>query len=166
MSHRMSVLSRRLGRFAVFFSVVTFCFLGVGFYAHANNKDQVMFFVAVLASGCFFTTVFLWLAHGFAWAMIPENPVAAKNTVESMAPEESAEVMPPLEALKPEVVLKPEVTVKPQEALKPQETLKRIEVKKPVEERKPAEEKKPVEEEAVMPDDSHAKYTITGRRIL
>ena len=135
MSNRMSVLSRRLGRLAVCFSVVTFCFLVIGLYAHANNKGQAMFFVAVLASECFFATFFLWLAHGFAWAMIPENPAEAKNSAELMAPEESAEVMTP-------------------EALRPAEAFKRTEVMKPA------------EEKAIPPQDSPAKYTITGRRIL
>jgi hypothetical protein len=135
MSNRMSVLSRRLGRLAVCFSVVTFCFLVIGLYAHANNKGQAMFFVAVLASECFFATFFLWLAHGFAWAMIPENPAGAKNSADLMAPEKSAEVMTP-------------------EALRPAEVFKRTEVMKPA------------EEKAITPQDSPAKYTITGRRIL
>lgn len=135
MSNRMSVLSRRLGRFAVFFSVVTFCFLAIGLYAHANNKDQAVFLVAVLASECFFAAVFLWLAHGFAWAMIPENPEGAKKSVESMAPAESTEVTTP-------------------EVLRPAETLKSKEVMKPVEGKE------------IKPQDSPARYTITGRRIL
>ena len=136
MSNRMSVLSRRLGRIAVCFSVVTFCFLVIGLYAHANNKGQALFFVAVLASECFFATLFLWLAHGFAWAMIPENPAGSKNSAEVIAPAESAEVM------------------KPAEALRPAEAFKRTEVMKPA------------EEKAITPQDSPAEYTITGRRIL
>lgn len=142
MSNRMSVLSCRLGRFAVCFSVVTFCFLVIGLYAHANNKGQAVFFVAVLASECFFTAFFLWLAHGFAWAMISENPAGAKNSAEVIAPAESAEVMTPAEALRPT------------EALRPEEAFKRTEVIKPA------------KEKAIKPQESPAKYTITGRRIL
>ena len=37
MSHRMSVLSRRLERFAVGFTVATFAFFLIGLYAAANN---------------------------------------------------------------------------------------------------------------------------------
>ncbi len=113
MSNRMSILSRRLGRFAVCFSVATFCFLLIGLYANANNKGQAVFFVAVLASECFFATFFLWLAHGFAWAMIPEKPAGAKKSAESIAPAESAEVMTPAEALRPAEALKPAEVMKP-----------------------------------------------------
>jgi hypothetical protein len=79
-------------------------------YANANNKGQAVFFVAVLASACFFATFFLWLAHGFAWAMIPEKPAGAKKSAESVVPAEVmtlAEAVGPAEALKPAEVMKP-----------------------------------------------------------
>jgi uncharacterized membrane protein YiaA len=79
MSNRMSVLSRRLERFAVGFTIATFAFFLIGLYAAANNKGQVVFFFAGLVSVCLFASFFLWLAHGFAWAMIPEVPVVAKK---------------------------------------------------------------------------------------
>ena len=83
MSHRMSVLSRRLERFAVGFSVATFAFFLIGFYAAANNKGQVVvFFCAGLVSVCLFASFFLWVAHGFAWAMIPERPAEARKPAE------------------------------------------------------------------------------------
>ena len=43
MSNRMSVLSRRLERFAVGFSVATFSFFLVGLFASANAKGQLVF---------------------------------------------------------------------------------------------------------------------------
>ena len=82
--NRMSVLSRRLGRFAAFFSVATFGFLLYGVYA--NSKGEAVSFLAVPVSVCFFAALLLWLAHGFAWAMLPERTAAAKRSAESMSP--------------------------------------------------------------------------------
>jgi hypothetical protein len=139
MSNRMSVLSRRLERYAVGFSIATFAFFFIGLYASAKTEGQVVFFCAGLVSVCLFASFFLWLAHGFAWAMIPEEPVVAKK---------------PADALKP-----PEAT-KPVEAKRPAEAMKAAEEKKPV------EETKPVEEKVIAPEDPpDAKYTITGRRV-
>ena len=93
MSNRMSVLSRRLERLAAGFSVVIFaCFL-VGLYAAANNLSRVVYLSAGLGSVCLFAAFFLWVAHGFAWAMIPEAPVVAKRPAEAMkaAEEKKAE---------------------------------------------------------------------------
>src|SRR6201984_1088887 len=104
MSHRMSVLSRRLGRFAVGFTVATFAFFFIGFYASANNQGQMVFFCAGLVSVCLFASFFLWLAHGFAWAMIPEKPAEAKKPTEAMKP---AEALKPAEAMKLAEVMKP-----------------------------------------------------------
>lgn len=167
MSNRMSVLSRRLGRFAICFSVVTFCFLVVALYAHANNKDQAMFFVAILTSECFFATFFLWLAHGFAWAMIPDNPARAKNSAELIAPEESAEVTKP-EALIPAEAFKRTEVTNSAEVMAPEESAEvaKPEALRPAEALKRTEVMKPAEEKAITPQDSPAKYTITGRRIL
>ena len=100
MSNRMSVLSRRLERFAVGFSVATFSFFLVGLFASANAKGQLLFFCAGLSSACLFASFFLWLAHGFAWAMIPEKPAAEKKPAVAIKPAEekvAAQVDPPEE---------------------------------------------------------------------
>ena len=94
MSNRMSVLSRRLERYAVGFSIATFAFFFIGLYASAKTEGQVVFFFAGLVSVCLFASFFLWLAHGFAWAMIPEKPA------EAMIPEKPTEAMKPAEAMK------------------------------------------------------------------
>ena len=146
MSNRVSVLSRRLERFAVGFTIATFAFFLIGLYAAANNKGQVVFFFAGLVSVCLFASFFLWLAHGFAWAMIPEGPVVAKK---------------PAEELKPADAPKPALALKPADAMKP------AEAKRPAEAMKAAEEKKPAEEKVIAPEEDppDAKYTITGKRI-
>jgi hypothetical protein len=150
MSNRMSVLSRRLERFAVGFTIATFAFFLIGLYAAANNKGQVVFFFAGLVSVCLFASFFLWLAHGFAWAMIPEGPVVAKKPAEELKP---AQELKPAEALKPADA--------PAEALKPADAMKPAEAKRPAEAMKAAEEKVIAPEE----DPPDAKYTITGRRV-
>src|ERR1700730_18271660 len=104
MSNRISVLSRRLERFAVGFTIATFAFFLIGLYAAANNKGQVVFFFAGLVSVCLFASFFLWLAHGFAWAMIPEGHVVAKKPAEELKP---AQELKPVQALKPADALKP-----------------------------------------------------------
>src|SRR5271168_5185469 len=146
MSNRMSVLSRRLGRFAGGFSFATVALFSIGLYAAANTRGQVVFFFAGLVSVCLFATFFLWLAHGFAWAMIPEEPVMAKKPAEAL---KSAEAM------------------KPAEAKRPTEEKKPAEEKRPAEAMKAAEEKKPVEEKVSAPEEDppDAKYTITGKRV-
>src|ERR1700729_3099258 len=116
MSNRMSVLSRRLERFAVGFSVATFSFFLVGLFASANAKGQLVFFCAGLFSACLFATFFLWLAHGFAWAMIPEKPAAAKKPAEAL---KSTEEMRPAEQMRPAEEKKPAEAMRPAEALKP-----------------------------------------------
>ena len=158
MSNRMSVLSRRLERFAVGFTIATFAFFLIGLYAAANNKGQVVFFFAGLVSVCLFASFFLWLAHGFAWAMIPEGPVVAKKP---------AEELKPADAPKPAEALKPADALKPAEALKPADAMKPAEAKRPAEAMKAAEEKKPAEEKVIAPEEDppDAKYTITGRRV-
>src|ERR1700723_3478232 len=98
MRNRMSVLSRRLGRFAGGFSFATVAFFSIGLYAAANTKGQVVFLFAGLVLVCLFASFFLWLAHGFAWAMIPEKPAAAMKSIEAMKPAEekvAAPVDPP-----------------------------------------------------------------------
>ena len=152
MSNRMSVLSRRFERFAVGFSIATFAFFLIGFYAAANNKGQVVFFFAGLVSVCLFASFFLWLAHGFAWAMIPEKP---------------AEALKPADAMKPAEANKPTETKRTAEAMKPAEAIKPAEAKRPAEAMKPAEAIKPAEEKVITPEEDppDARYTITGRRV-
>ena len=147
MSNRMSLLSRRLGRFAGGFSIATVAFFSIGLYAAANTKGQVVFLFAGLVLVCLFASFFLWLAHGFAWAMIPEKPA---------------------DAMKPAEVLKPAETMKPAETLKSAEAMKAPEEKKPAEALKPADAMIPAEEKVIAPEEDPpgAQYTITGRRIL
>ncbi|WP_353073310.1 hypothetical protein [Tunturiibacter gelidiferens] len=145
MSNRMSVLSRRLGRFAGGFSFATVAFFSIGLYADASTKGQVGLLFAGLVLVCLFASFFLWLAHGFAWAMIPEKPAEEKR---------------PAEALKPADQLKPAESMKPSEPEKPAELVRSAEAKRPAEEIKPAEEKVIVSE-----DPPDAKYTITGKRV-
>src|SRR5258705_13282071 len=97
MSNRMSVLSRRLGRFAGGFSFATVAF-SIGLYAAANTKGQVVFLFAGLVLVCLFASFFLWLAHGFAWAMIPERPAEEKKPAEA---KKRAEAMKPAGPMKP-----------------------------------------------------------------
>jgi hypothetical protein len=170
MSNRMSVLSRRLGRFAGGFSFATVAFFSIGLYVTtANTKGEVVFLFAGLVLVCLFASFFLWLAHGFAWAMIPEKPAEALKL---------AEALKTSDALKPAEELKPAEAMKAAEAMKPVEAMKLAEEKKPVEEKKPAEkmrpaeakrpaeEMKPAEEKVIVSEDPpDAKYTITGRRV-
>ena len=102
MSNRMSVLSRRLGRFAGGFSFATVAFLSIGLYAAANTKGQLVFLFAGLVLVCLFASFFLWLAHGFAWAMTPDKPAEAE--------------LKPADALKPAEAMKPAEPMKPAEA--------------------------------------------------
>ena len=169
MSNRMSVLSRRLERFAVGFTIATFAFFLIGVYAAANNKGLVVFLFAGLVSLCLFASFFLWLAHGFAWAMIPEGPVVAKKPAEELKPADAmkpVEAPKPAEALKPVEAMKPAEARRPVEAMKPADAMKPAEVKRPAEAMKAAEEKKPAEEKVMATEDPpDAKYTITGRRV-
>ena len=110
MSNRMIVLSRRLGRFAGGFSFATVAFFSIGLYAAANTKGQVVFLFAGLVLVCLFASFFLWLAHGFAWAMIPEKPAEAMKSTEEMKPAEQtrpAEQIRPAEEKRPAEAMKP-----------------------------------------------------------
>jgi cytoskeletal protein RodZ len=157
MSNRMSVLSRRLGRFAGGFSFATVALFSIGLYAAANTKGQVVFLFAGLVLVCLFASFFLWLAYGFAWAMIPQKPAEEKRPVEALKP---AEAMNPADLLKTAEPMKPAEPVKPAEVLIPAEAKKPAMAMKSVEEMKPAEEKVIVSE-----DPPDAKYTIAGRRV-
>jgi len=171
----MIVLSRRLGRFAGGFSFATVAFFSIGLYAAANTKGQVVFLFAGLVLVCLFASFFLWLAHGFAWAMIPDKPAEGMRPGEAMRPAEvmrpaeamkPAEVMKPAEALKPTEELKPAEAKKPAEVMRPSEVMKAAEPMKPAEPAmKAAEEMKPAEKVIVSEDPPDAKYTITGRRV-
>ena len=94
MSNRMSVLSRRLRSFAIFFSFATLASFLVGMILTSDAgmiftsnaaRNEAKFFFAGVASLCFFAAFFLWLARGFAWAMVPEKPVEEKKSVEAKA---------------------------------------------------------------------------------
>src|SRR6202041_4165131 len=164
MRNRMSVLSRRLGRFAGGFSFATVAFFSIGLYAAANTKGLVVFLFAGLVLVCLFASFFLWLAHGFAWAMIPEGPVVAKKPAEELKP---AEALKPADAMKPAEAKRPADAMKPAEEKRPAEAMKPAEEKRPAEAMKAAEEKKPAEEKVIAPEEDppDAKYTITGRRV-
>src|ERR1700733_6229451 len=164
MSNRMNVLSRRLERFAVGFTIATFAFFLIGLYSAANNKGQIVFFFAGLVSVCLFASFFLWLAHGFAWAMIPEGPEAAKKPAEELKP---AEALKPADAMKPAEEKRPADAVKPAEEKSPAEAMKAAESMKAAQAMKAAEEKNPAEEKVIAPEEDppDAKYTITGRRV-
>ena len=157
MSNRMSVLSRRLERFAVIFSIATFAsFLGA-FFASAKADGQLVYLCAGLAAVCLLAAFFLWVAHGFAWALIPVEPVVARKP---------AEALKPTAAMKPTEEMRHGETIKPAEEKKPAETKGPAEEKKPVETMKAVEERKPAEEKAIAEEDpADAKYTITGKRI-
>jgi cytoskeletal protein RodZ len=181
MSNRMSVLSRRLGRFAGGFSFATVAFFSIGLYVTtANTKGEVVFLFAGLVLVCLLASFFLWLAHGFAWAMIPEKPAEALRPADAIRPVEElkpaeekklAEEKKPAEALKPAEAMKAAEPVKhaekkPAEALKPADALKPAEPVKHAEEKKPAEAMKAAEEKVIDSEDPpDAKYTITGKRV-
>src|ERR1700723_1109338 len=164
MRNRMSVLSRRLGRFAGGFSFATVAFFSIGLYAAANTKGLVVFLFAGLVLVCLFASFFLWLAHGFAWAMIPEGPVVAKKPAEELKP---AEALKPADAMKPAEAKRPAEAMKAAEEKRPADAMKPAEEKRPAEAMKAAEEKKPAEEKVIAPEEDppDAKYTITGRRV-
>jgi cytoskeletal protein RodZ len=176
MSNRMGVLSRRLGRYAGGFSFATVAFFAIGLYADSNTKGQIVFLFAGLVVVCLFASFFLWLAHGFAWAMIPEKPAEEKKPSEALKPAETtrpaeamkpAEPMKAAESVKPAEAMKAAEPMKPAESLKPAEPTKPAEPVKPAEAKRPAEEKKPAEEKVIVleEDPPDAKYTITGKRI-
>ena len=163
MSNRMSVLSRRLQRFAVGFSFATFAFFLIGLFAAVKTEGQIVFLFAGLVSVCLFATLFLWLAHGFAWVMILEESIEAKEAVVAKKP---VEALKSAEAMNLADVKKPAEVMKAAEAKRPAEAMKPAEAKRPAEAMKAAEEKKPAEEKVVAPKDPPgAKYSITGRRI-
>jgi len=169
MSKRMIVLSRRLGRFAGGFSFATVAFFSIGLYAAANTKGQVVFLFAGLVLVCLFASFFLWLAHGFAWAMIPEKPAEERRPVEEKKP---AEQMKPVELMNPPESMKPAEALNTAEAIKPAEPVKSAEPVRPPDPPRPAEAKrlaeamKVAEEKVIVSEDPpDAKYTITGRRV-
>jgi hypothetical protein len=177
MSNRMIVLSRRLGRFAGGFSFATVAFFSIGLYAAANTKGQVVFLFAGLFLVCLFASFLLWLAHGFAWAMIPDKSAEEKKPAEALKPVyelKPADELKPVEELRPAEVMRPAEALKPADALKPAEELRPAEVMKAAEPMKPAElamkaaeEMKPAEEKVIVSEEDppDAIYTITGRRV-
>lgn len=176
MTNRMSVLSRRLQRFAVGFSFATLAFFAIGLFAAAkHSQGQVVFFLAGLVCVCLVATILLWMAHGFAWAMIPEEPAEAMklsealNLSEAMRPSETkrpAEASKPAEAMKAAETKRPAEAVKPAEVKRPAEAMKPAAAIRPAEAMNAAEVKRPAEEKVIaQKDPPGAKYTITGRRI-
>jgi hypothetical protein len=170
MSNRMSVLSRRLGRFAGGFSFATVAAFSIGLYVTtANTKGEVVFLFAGLVLVCLVASFFLWLAHGFAWAMIPEKPAEAKKPAEELKPVDAlkpAEELKPAEAMRPPEVMKAVEEMKSTQPMKAVEPMKPTEPVKPAEAKRPAEEMKPAEEKVIVSEDPpDAKYTITGKRI-
>ena len=163
MSNRMSVLSRRLGRFAGGFSFATVTFFSIGLYAAANTKGQVVFLFAGLVLVCLFASFFLWRAHGFAWAMTSVKPAEAKKPAEALKP---ADALKPAEAMKPAEPMKAAEPMNPAEEKKPAEAMRAAEAMRPTEAKRPAEPMKAAEEKVIVSEDpSDAKYTITGRRV-
>jgi hypothetical protein len=160
MSNRMAVLSDRLRHFAVIFS-----FLPLFIFAAALMfRPDYEHILVGLAVSCLFFGGVCWLAHGFAWAMVPKEPAEVKQPVVDRKP---AEVMKPAEAVKPVEVIKPVEATKPAETTRASEVMKPAEaMKKPAEEIRPAEIK-PAEEKTIIPEEDppNAQYTITGRRI-
>ena len=176
--NRMSLLSRRLGRFAAFFSAATFAVLLYGFYA--SSKGEAVSFLAAPASVCFFAALLLWMAHGFAWALIADKPAGARRPADSMSPAEATSAVEPIAPAVPvrqaqtrsseePLSIAPPRRTPPAEEPMPQVTMKAAEPPKPLETTSPEETMKPIEfsEPPVPPPDSpNARYTITGRRIL
>jgi len=138
-------------------------------YAAANTKGQVVFLFAGLVLVCLFASFFLWLAHGFAWAMIPEKPAEAMRPAETLKPADAlkpAEAMRPAEAIKAAEPMKPAEPVKPAEAMRPAEEKKPAEAIRSAEAKRPAEVMKAAEEKVIVSEDPpDAKYTITGKRV-
>ena len=195
MSNRMSVLSRRLRSFAIFFSFATLASFivgtvltsGVGVIFSSNAaRYEAVFFFAALVSVCFFAAFFLWLARGFAWAMVSKEPVEEKEAAvekkvvaeKKLVPENRSVPERTLVVAAEELVAEhePAATEEPvheQKFVSEHEPVLDInlkvgkklvwestpvqEEKKLVWEDKPEEEKPGSEEGAV--------YTITGRRI-
>ena len=126
----------------------------------------------------------IWLAHGFAWAMVPEKTTEATKPARTTRPAEAlnlAETRKPEEPVQAQEIIKVPDSLRSAESTQPREETKPAEVTKPAEETKPAEVTKPADademkpidwtkstaENETLPEDSpNAVYTITGRRIL
>jgi hypothetical protein len=172
MSNRMSVLSRRLRSFAIFFSFATVASFVVGMiltssvgviFSSDAARNRAVFFFAALVSLCFFAAFFLWLARGFAWATVPKEPVEEKEAAEERwlarekpVAEREASEEKKLAAGKKQVPENELVQEKPTEK-------KLVWEEKPTEEKKLVWEEKPSEEKPVS--EEGAIYNITGRRI-
>ena len=167
MSNRMSVLSRRLRSFAIFFSFATAASFVVGmtltssvgviFSSDAARNRAVLFFAA-LVSLCFFAAFFLWLARGFAWALVPKEPVEEKEIAEERW---LAREKPIAEGEASEE--KKLAAGRVQESEPVPEEKKLVWEEKPPEEKKLVWENKPAEEKPAS--EEGAVYTITGRRL-
>jgi hypothetical protein len=174
MSNRMSVLSRRLRSFAIFFSFATVASFVVGMiltssvgmiFSSDAARNKAVFSFAALVSVCFFAAFFLWLARGFAWAMVPtKEPVEEKEIAEErwLAPEK---LVAEREASEEKKLAAGKTQVPENEPVqeKPTEEKKLVWEEKPTEEKKLVWEEKPLEEKPAS--EEGAVYTITGRRI-
>src|SRR5215469_11639140 len=110
MSNRMGVLSRRLRLFAFGFSFATFASFLVGMISTSGmiptgniTGREIAFFFAGLGSLCFFAALLLWMAYGFAWAMVPVKPAEERQPVQerALASGKAAEEYKPLQEYKP-----------------------------------------------------------------
>jgi hypothetical protein len=181
--HRMRVLSRRLKSWAFFFSLlaaIPLVFVVLAAITEGINERSLFLAAAVLL--CLLVAGVLWLAYGFAWAMVPAmNPEEAPREEENWLPSPSAtpekenrpphlsppaekEDRSPLLSLHIERENRPPLSSSPVEKedrtplLSPHiEKENRLPPPSPPEEEKKEKKKKQKEEEPI--------YTITGRRI-
>jgi hypothetical protein len=166
--HRMRVLSRRLKFWAFFFSMLTaipLVFTVLATVAGGITERSLLLAAPALLS--LFIAGVLWLAYGFAWAMVPEGaPREKENLLPSASPTAEKETRPPSlsppvekEDRSPLLSLHIERENRPLVALPPLETEEK-EIR-PLPPSPPAEEKK----EKKKKKEEEPMYTITGRRI-
>jgi type IV secretory pathway VirB10-like protein len=151
--HRMRVLSRRLKSWAFFFSMVTA--IPLVFAVLTTISDGITersLLLAAAALLCLIAAGVLWLAYGFAWAMVAEEAPREKETRPPLASlSEEKETRSPLLSLS----LSAEKENRPLPPSPPEEKENRPPPPSPPAEK--PKEKKEKEEEPI--------YTITGRRI-
>ncbi len=176
MSNRMGVLIASSGALRGRPQSQPFPSFSSGYFHPANNKGQVVFFVAGLSVGVSLRYLLLHGAHGFAWALIPEKPAEAKKPVERAKAVESTssedakrsiEPLKPVAEMKPAETMKLAETMKPAESMRPEDASRSYRGTRSLRRKwKPAETMKPAEEKVIAPvDPPDAKYTIAGKRI-
>ena len=177
--HRMRVLSRRLKSWAFFFSLLTAIpLLFTVLVTTSNGITERSLFLAAAALLCLFVAGVLWLAHGFAWAMIPEDAAREKenrlpspsltaekeNWLPHLSPPVKKEDRSPLLSLHIERENSPPLSSSPvekEEKTAPTSLTEEKEIRPPPPS-PPAEEKK---EKKKKEKEEEPIYTITGRRI-